>query len=279
MTVRIPKWVLSVLAVLVVAGLAFGGYLIGRSSRNGGEQPDTSPAHTMAASPSTERQLPCTNGAAKRAILNSDFPRFITSAGGFSPHPFLHRGTGYFIIFLRCADLTGDGQNDMVVGLGAGAEGLVFNWAIFTPTPHGWSLAFHQEGQRVSNLKIKGGKVLEVSPIFGVGDPNCCPSGQRVSTIEWDGKVFRIANTVAHVPQFRDCGPQPPPPGQVVGSPDIEVRGVGCGIALAEARQNFHHYYVCGTDPPPHPPANLKHNPPPWTDYCKGSKRIIEAAE
>ena len=33
-------------------------------------------------------------------------------------------------------------------------------------SPHGWSLAFHQEGQRVSDLKAQGGNLSEVSPIF-----------------------------------------------------------------------------------------------------------------
>jgi hypothetical protein len=285
MTIRIPKGVLIVGALLVVAGLAFGAYLIGRSNGGSGRS-STSAAHAQSVKTSgtvaQAPQLPCTDGSAERAVINSDVPHFIVGAHGLTPHPFFGGTAGYRIIILRCADVTGDGQNEMVIGIGAGASGTVFNWAIFTPANGRWSLAFHQEGQRVSDLKVQGGEVQEIRPIYGPGDALCCPSGHRVSKVKWDGNTFSVGPAVGQLPGYQDCGPVPPPPGSPVGTPgrpDLQVRGVDCGTAIAAARQDFHGYFTCGSDPPPKPPAALKRNPPNWTDYCRASKRIIEAAE
>ena len=192
MTIRIPKWVLGVVAVLVVAGLAAGGYFLGRSSSSNSHPTAPSPASTASSTGPTIPQFLCTKGSAEQAVLNSDLPGFIKAAGGIVPHPFIHRGTGYFVTFLRCADLTRDGRNEMVVGLGAGTGGT-FDWAIFMPAGHRWSLAFDQEGPQIEDLKVEGGNVLEVQAIYGPTDVGCCPSGKRVSKVAWDGQAFRVS--------------------------------------------------------------------------------------
>ncbi len=217
MTIRIPKWLLAVFAVVLVGGAVAGAYLIGQSS-GGDDGAETVEAgdevEDSAASTGPEAQpAPCDERAAKEAALTagfadriettaevqkqmagvseSDFPSSVPQA------PFWDEIAGYRVAILECADLTGDEVEEMVLAPSAGAGGNMFNWAVFTPDDSGeWQLAFSREAHQISDLKLREGTITEEAPTFEEGDPSCCPSAFRTSEISYrDGRFVLVSPT------------------------------------------------------------------------------------
>ena len=200
MTIRIPKWAAAVIAVLLVAAVVGGAFLLGRSSSD--SEPAPGEPSAQVAEGETEPQAAagdCSEKAAKNAVERSEFAAAVLATGRtesqlqglgvapFEPDPFFDEMTGFRLGTLECEDLTGDGVDEMVVSLNAGATGAVFNWAIFTPDEAGeWQLTFHREGVRVRELKLRGDSVAERSPTYGPDDPTCCPSGSRTTEFTFD---------------------------------------------------------------------------------------------
>lgn len=197
MTVRIPKWLIAVLGVVAILGLLATAFFLGRSSDD--ESPSASPtadANETTSTVSAETpQPPCTTAAAKDATLASDWPDYVRAnpLSGLDPDPFFDPVAGFRKDQLECLDLTGDGNDEMVFTVNAGAAGRVFNWAIFSPDESGqWELAFHREGVLIDELTFRADTVVERQPTFGPDDPLCCPSGTRTSEIAWDGSEYKV---------------------------------------------------------------------------------------
>lgn len=198
MTVRIPKWILWAAGALLIIGAIAGAFLLGRS--NGGSNGASSEG---AGSDGGPRAAACTKGAAERATLRTGFADAIrdTSAAHsaiegseeFEIDFFTANAIDFQIAVLKCADLTDDGLDEMVVGISAGAAGRVFQWAIFTPDASGnWDLAFHREGSRVDSIEVIGDAVRVRTPTFGQDDPLCCPSGFKQMRVAFRGDVFEV---------------------------------------------------------------------------------------
>jgi hypothetical protein len=201
-TIRIPKWLLwTCCGSLAVAAIA-SAFLLGRSSGGSAGEPsgDDRPGA------SSEAQAgECTQRAAERATLGSGFAAAIRASGAVlaslenteaSEIPFF---TGdpidFQVAIVECGDLTGDGIDEMVIGLSAGASGRIFQWAIFTPDADGsWDLAFHREGVRVDSVEIFGEVVRVRTPTFGRNDPLCCPSGFKEMRIAFRGGRFEVTS-------------------------------------------------------------------------------------
>jgi len=110
--------------------------------------------------------------------------------------------TDYQVAILECADLTGDGVAEMVVGLGAGAAGRVFQWAIFSPDRHGnWSLAFDRTLVAVSSLEIQRASVMVRTPSYGLRDALCCPSGYKSTRVAFRDGEFKVISSTASPPE------------------------------------------------------------------------------
>ena len=39
-----------------------------------------------------------------------------------------------------------------------------------------------------------GVRIRLIESVYGPGDPHCCPSGVRTSTLEWDGTRWRVTS-------------------------------------------------------------------------------------
>ncbi|HEX5982896.1 MAG TPA: hypothetical protein VFY69_01695 [Solirubrobacterales bacterium] len=103
---------------------------------------------------------------------------------------------------LECADLSGDGVAEMVVGLSAGASARIAQWAIFTPDSEGrWTLAFAQEMALTSSIEIEGDSVVVRNPAYGLEDPLCCPSGSKTTRVAFRDGGFRIVSATASPPE------------------------------------------------------------------------------
>jgi hypothetical protein len=188
MTVHIPKWLLVVALVGAALVVAF---LLGRSSDN--DSTDSAGGEEAKA-----EARPCNEAEATDAVMNSEFPDLVRANPFGIPltGPFLDDIGGYHIAITKCADLTGDGVNEMVVAIGAGAAGRIFNWAIYSPTEEAWELQFHREGVQVADLSVRDNVVVEKQPTIGPDDAFCCPSGYRNAEISASGGEFAIRSGI-----------------------------------------------------------------------------------
>lgn len=141
----------------------------------------------------------CSRAMAERATIASDFDETIrehaaarASLAGYpveaGPDFFTHVPTDYQVALLRCQDVTDDGSEEMIVGVGAGASGRIFSWAVFTLDENGrWVLLFDREGSRVDSIHTGDRAIVVRTPTFKAGDPLCCPSGFKTTRIAFRG--------------------------------------------------------------------------------------------
>jgi len=102
--------------------------------------------------------------------------------------------TDYQVAWLRCRDVTGDGSDEMIVGVGAGAARRTFQWAIFTPGDQRWDLVFDREGSLVSSIRANAGSVVVQTPTYGREDALCCPSGYKSTRVVFRGDSFEVSS-------------------------------------------------------------------------------------
>lgn len=153
------------------------------------------------------RPAPCDERSAKKAALTTGFADRIEATAavealmvGLKPGPSVPQGSfwdeisGHRVAILECADLTGDDVEEMVLAPSAGAGGNIFNWAVFTPDAEGeWQLAFSREAHQIASLKLRDGTIVERVPVYGEGDPACCPSGFEAGEIEYADGGFAVS--------------------------------------------------------------------------------------
>jgi hypothetical protein len=186
-TVTVPKWLVwTILAVIVIGGIAVGAYLFGRSSDEEGQPAAVEGTPTDETTASTPE---CSKNAARRAVLDSDFEPAVRDLGAVPPGDPLFGQFGYVLADLICRDFTSDGLKEMVVQLGCCTGGSPSPWAVFTPDNGRWRLAFHRENIPAT-LSVEGDAIVEKSPAYAAGDPTCCPSTYRFGHIRWDGSSF-----------------------------------------------------------------------------------------
>jgi hypothetical protein len=197
MTIRVPKWGILGAAVIAVVAIA---YLLGRSSTDG--------STTATSSPFAAREATCSRAAAEKATLASSFADSVRAhnvlqgrLAGFEssgPSFFTNNPVDYQVALLRCRDVTGDGIDEMIVGIGAGAASRIFQWAVFTPTSDGrWKLAFDREDNLVSSIQPEGRSIVVQTPTYGKNDPLCCPSGQKSIRVALRDGRFQVISPVA----------------------------------------------------------------------------------
>jgi hypothetical protein len=98
---------------------------------------------------------------------------------------------GTRIVYL---DLTEDGEEEAVIPISSGGEGgdiavFVYGYQdgqlaeLLRATPDGSSLS----------VETGGGTLIIVQPVYGEGDPLCCPSQLRRTTYQWDGTALSVA--------------------------------------------------------------------------------------
>ncbi|MGH2990448.1 MAG: hypothetical protein ACRDMA_11400 [Solirubrobacterales bacterium] len=177
-----PVWALVLSAVVVLAIVAEVAYLVISS---GGDDEGAK---------SAEESLPCNDRAADNAVSADRFAQEVRDVG--TVPPLSNVLEIYDAKVVGCADLTGDGIDEMVVQLlerdveiEEGTD-TPFPWAIYVGEDGKWSPALirtHVPGARVA---IDRDVVSETSTGFADGDPVCCPSGAREGEVRWDGERF-----------------------------------------------------------------------------------------
>lgn len=79
---------------------------------------------------------------------------------------------------IGCADLDGDGSQEMVVQASGPTAGSIRPWAILGQRDGDWRVELLRAGTASPDLVLRDGAVIETSPSFFPGDPTCCPTGR-----------------------------------------------------------------------------------------------------
>jgi hypothetical protein len=97
---------------------------------------------------------------------------------------------GILGIRLEAGDLTGDGHPEVLAFEDRGGTGACGTWRVIAPAPGAAAEVFRRT---TCDTQIQiAGDVLEVrEAVYEPGDPHCCPSAYRLSTLRWNGSRFR----------------------------------------------------------------------------------------
>lgn len=206
---RMPRWALISVGIAVLVVVAEVTYLIA-SSGGGADEPEA------------KRELPCNKRAASNAV-DGGFGRAVRELGTVPPLSDVLEIYGVRVV--GCADLTGDGVEEMVVQLaepgldltgeedrGGGEEEAETEpqaeveqdptaplppiadpaspWAIYVVRDDKWEPALIRAAAERAVVEIGEGEVTERSPGLAAGDPACCPSDERVGALRWMGEEF-----------------------------------------------------------------------------------------
>jgi hypothetical protein len=97
---------------------------------------------------------------------------------------------------IEYADLTEDGVDEAVVPVGSGGEGGDIGVFVYGYTADGLSalLSVVTENQSIA-AEVEGTSLKLTEPVYGEGDPLCCPSAFRLTTYAWDGSALAVEET------------------------------------------------------------------------------------
>lgn len=100
-----------------------------------------------------------------------------------------YRGITGWILTVRCRDLTGDGEPEMIVRLRCCTGGSLSPWAIFKHDRAGqWRMAYAQIRDTVFQMRIRRRKVRTMLPAPYEG---ACTRYVRYRVVRWNGARFR----------------------------------------------------------------------------------------
>jgi hypothetical protein len=125
----------------------------------------------------------CTRRAARYFAENALLPRAVRK------YPRFFRGITGWTRRLRCHDLTGDGDPEMIIRLLCCTGGSPTPWAIFKHDPAGqWRMAYARLRDTVFQLRIRRRKVRTMLPAPYEG---ACTRYVRFRVVRWTGTRFR----------------------------------------------------------------------------------------
>jgi hypothetical protein len=178
---RLPGWALVTVSITVLAVVGEIAFLIAQS---GGDGETSSARETLA----------CDDRAADNAVSSDRFAQAVRDAGAVPPLSNVLEI--YDAKVVACADLTGDGNDEMVVQMlerDVPLEDLADSpipWAIYGQQAGKWTPVLIRAHVPGAKLTVEDGLVTERSTAFTAGDPLCCPTGTREGVVRWDGEAF-----------------------------------------------------------------------------------------
>lgn len=92
---------------------------------------------------------------------------------------------------ITCGDVTGNGRRDVAWTLSSGGSGGNIEWGVVYERKGTRRIVRFTGFTHYNTLRMKGRRVLVDSPIYTLGDANCCPTGgTRTESAFWTGKRF-----------------------------------------------------------------------------------------
>lgn len=94
---------------------------------------------------------------------------------------------GVLGIRLEAGDATGDGHDEVLTFEDRGGTGACGTWRVIAATP-GAATEILRRATCDTEIRIVAGAGLEVrEAVYRPGDPHCCPSAFRTTTLRWNG--------------------------------------------------------------------------------------------
>jgi hypothetical protein len=174
LTITVPKRILLAGGIVIVAVVAF---LLGKGT---GEEEPGGGIRDAATSPAP---LACSQKVAERVAKRSEFAQEYETSGASL--------TNFFEIRLYgCADLTGDGLDEMVIRLHGATASSVSPTTIYSQEDGNWRPQIERVLSNNDLTRVTDDGVREVTAAYRPAEPACCPSGKRSGLTHWSGKRF-----------------------------------------------------------------------------------------
>lgn len=100
---------------------------------------------------------------------------------------------GVLGISIRSGDLTGDGLADHLTFEALGGSGNCGTWRVIATAREGASQVFRRS-RCDAEIAISNGRLEVREAVFEAGDPHCCPSAYRFTTLAWSGERFEVTD-------------------------------------------------------------------------------------
>ena len=94
---------------------------------------------------------------------------------------------GVLGITMESGDLTGDGIADLLTSEHTGGTGACGRWRVVTSLPGSATEIFRRDACD-TEIAIADGELRIREAVYEPGDPHCCPSAFRVTTLRWNGE-------------------------------------------------------------------------------------------
>jgi hypothetical protein len=171
------------LALVSLAALAFGCV----QNDDEGDATPTVPATGGEATPTANGESPTATDGVPPDIHQEDFGQqqglqdFLTSSGG-----------ELLLETITYADLTGDSAEEAVVPVSSGGEGGDIAVFVYGYVDGAITELLRALPEEASNIVagVENGQLLTTEPVYGPGDPLCCPSQLRHRSYRWDGSAL-----------------------------------------------------------------------------------------
>jgi hypothetical protein len=92
----------------------------------------------------------------------------------------------------QTGDLTGDGADDLLTFEETGGTGACGRWRVLAQTGQGMEQILERETCDTTIDVSPRGTLLVREAVFAPGDPHCCPSSVRLTTLRWTGERWRV---------------------------------------------------------------------------------------
>ena len=176
MTVRVPKWALGAIGVLLVIAIAMGAYLVGK-----GDGDSTEPTEPQAA------VAPKCNKDVARDVVGRRNPAIgldtFSESGGETFET-------YSLGSVDCADLTGDGTDEMIVRFYYQTLSGPSPWFVYGVEDGRWDLKLRRMLSGRDSIRISGAVVKESANAYAPGESLATPSSERTGEVRWNGERF-----------------------------------------------------------------------------------------
>lgn len=77
-----------------------------------------------------------------------------------------------------CADLTGDGKQEVAIAIASGGTADDVGYAVYQRVASRWAVVLKGNGYKLGLVRVGEELDLDLSqPVYKKSDPNCCPTG------------------------------------------------------------------------------------------------------